>query len=82
MTYIEEYGILKVMKFSKSLIGTLRQDPREAESRSHRILLRGGFIRQLDALLGEHFDRRLVVVEETEVPSFTLYLITSEAAAH
>jgi prolyl-tRNA synthetase len=37
------------MKFSKSLIGTLRQDPREAESRSHRILLRGGFIRQLAA---------------------------------
>lgn len=37
------------MKFSKSLIGTLRQDPREAESKSHRILLRGGFIRQLAA---------------------------------
>jgi len=37
------------MKFSNSLIGTLRQDPREAESKSHRILLRGGFIRQLAA---------------------------------
>ncbi len=35
------------MKFDKSLINTLREDPREAESRSHRILLRGGFIRQL-----------------------------------
>lgn len=35
------------MKFDKSLIATLREDPKEAESKSHRILLRGGFIRQL-----------------------------------
>jgi prolyl-tRNA synthetase len=35
------------MKFSKSLIATLREDPKEAESKSHRILLRGGFIKQL-----------------------------------
>jgi len=40
-------GILKVMRFDKSLIATLREDPKEAESKSHRILLRGGFIRQL-----------------------------------
>jgi len=35
------------MKFSKSLIKTLREDPKEAESKSHRILLRGGFVKQL-----------------------------------
>ncbi|UCD06487.1 MAG: proline--tRNA ligase [candidate division WOR-3 bacterium] len=35
------------MKFDKSLIATLREDPKEAESKSHRILLRGGFIRQV-----------------------------------
>ncbi|KPJ74058.1 hypothetical protein AMJ52_02110 [candidate division TA06 bacterium DG_78] len=35
------------MRFTKSLIATLREDPKEAESKSHRILLRGGFIKQL-----------------------------------
>ncbi len=35
------------MKFDKSLIATLREDPKEAEIKSHRILIRGGFIRQL-----------------------------------
>jgi len=35
------------MKYDRSLITTLREDPKEAESKSHRILLRGGFIRQL-----------------------------------
>ena len=35
------------MKYDKSLIATLREDPKEAESKSQRILLRGGFIRQL-----------------------------------
>jgi prolyl-tRNA synthetase len=34
------------MKFDKSLIATLREDPKEAESKSHRLLLRGGFIKQ------------------------------------
>lgn len=35
------------MKYDKSLIATLREDPKEAETKSHRILLRGGFVRQL-----------------------------------
>lgn len=35
------------MKYDKSLIATLREDPKEAESKSHRLLLRGGFIKQL-----------------------------------
>lgn len=35
------------MRFDRSLVATLREEPKEAESKSHRILLRGGFIRQL-----------------------------------
>jgi prolyl-tRNA synthetase len=35
------------MKISKSMIKTMREDPKDAESKSHRILLRGGFIRML-----------------------------------
>ncbi|UCG30605.1 MAG: proline--tRNA ligase [candidate division WOR-3 bacterium] len=35
------------MKFDKSLIATLREDPKEAETKNHRLLLRGGFIRQV-----------------------------------
>ncbi len=34
------------MILSKALIETLREDPKDAELKSHRILLRGGFIRQ------------------------------------
>lgn len=40
------YIILNVMRFDRSLIYTLREDPKEAESRGHRLLLRGGFIKQ------------------------------------
>lgn len=35
------------MKWSQSLIPTLREDPKDAEIPSHRLLLRAGFIRQL-----------------------------------
>ncbi len=38
--------IVNVMILSKALIETLREDPKDAELKSHRILLRGGFIRQ------------------------------------
>lgn len=37
------------MRWSQAFIPTLRDDPAEAESPSHRLLLRGGFIRQLGA---------------------------------
>lgn len=47
LTLIRIYAILKVMKFSQSLIKTLREDPKEAETKSHRILLRGGFVKLL-----------------------------------
>ncbi len=35
------------MKWNKSFIVTMREDPKEAESKSHRILLKAGFVRQL-----------------------------------
>lgn len=34
------------MKWSEALIPTLKEDPKEAESASHKLLLRGGFIKQ------------------------------------
>jgi prolyl-tRNA synthetase len=37
------------MRWSKAFIPTLRDDPAEAEAVSHRLLIRGGFIRQLSA---------------------------------
>ncbi len=46
MTFLKNYVIFMVMIFSKALIETLREDPKDAESKSHRILLRGGFIKQ------------------------------------
>lgn len=37
------------MRFSRYLIATLREDPKEAETISHRLMLRAGMIRQLAA---------------------------------
>jgi prolyl-tRNA synthetase family II len=37
------------MRWSRAFIPTLRDDPADAEAVSHRLLLRGGFIRQLSA---------------------------------
>ncbi|MGI8518613.1 MAG: proline--tRNA ligase [Acidimicrobiia bacterium] len=37
------------MRWSQAFIPTLRDDPAEAEAVSHRLLVRGGFIRQLSA---------------------------------
>jgi prolyl-tRNA synthetase len=38
-----------MMRYSQSLLRTLREPPAEAETISHQLLLRGGFIRQLTA---------------------------------
>jgi prolyl-tRNA synthetase len=38
-----------LMRLSKMFVPTLREDPAEAEIASHRLLLRGGFIRQVMA---------------------------------
>jgi len=35
------------MRWSKALVPTLKEDPKEAETKSHRLLLRAGYIRML-----------------------------------
>jgi prolyl-tRNA synthetase len=37
------------MKIDKALIPTLREDPKDADTKSHRLLIRGGFMRQFAA---------------------------------
>jgi len=37
------------MLFSKMFIPTVKEDPKEAEVISHRLMLRGGFIRRLSS---------------------------------
>ena len=37
------------MRWSEAFIPTLREDPADAEAISHKLLVRGGFIRQLAA---------------------------------
>ena len=37
------------MRLSRSFVPTLREDPADAEIASHRLLLRGGFVRQVMA---------------------------------
>ncbi len=49
LTLLIIYVILTVMKYSRSLIRTLKEEPKEAETKGHRLLLRGGFIKQLAA---------------------------------
>src|SRR5688572_18000705 len=39
----------RAMRWSQAFIPTLRDNPAEAEAISHRLLVRGGFIRQLSA---------------------------------
>ena len=47
------------MRFSKTLIPTLRETPAEAEAASHKLLLRAGYIRRLAS--GLYIDRKSVV---------------------
>lgn len=42
----ESFKILNIMKWSKALIPTLKENPKEAETASHKLLVRGGFITQ------------------------------------
>jgi len=42
-------GIFHVMKIDKALIPTLREDPKDADTKSHKLLIRGGFMRQFTA---------------------------------
>jgi prolyl-tRNA synthetase len=61
------------MRWSQAFIPTLRDDPAEAEAASHRLLIRGGFVRQLSAghysmlPLGQRVRRRIGAIIRREM---------------
>ncbi len=54
------------MRFSQSLIPTLKETPAEAEIASHRLLLRAGFIRKLTAGIYTYLPLGLAAVRKVE----------------
>ena len=54
------------MRFSQSLIPTLREDPGEAEVVSHRLMLRGGLIRKVAAGIYTYLPLGLRVIKKIE----------------
>lgn len=58
--------IKDTMRVSKLVPGTLRDNPNEASTPSHRLLLRGGFIRQLTAGIYVYTHLGLRVIQKIE----------------
>jgi len=54
------------MKYSKLLIPTLREDPSEAEVISHKLMLRGGYIRKLAAGVYNYLPLMFRVLKKVE----------------
>jgi len=54
------------MRFSQSLIPTLKETPAEAEVTSHRLLLRAGFIRKLTAGIYTYLPLGLAAIRKVE----------------
>ncbi len=54
------------MRYSQSLIPTLKETPAEAEVVSHRLLLRGGYIRKLSAGVYSYLPLGLAAVHKVE----------------
>jgi prolyl-tRNA synthetase len=54
------------MRWSKILIPTLKEDPSDAEVVSHRLLVRGGFIRQVSRGIYDYFPLALKVIRKIE----------------
>jgi len=54
------------MRYSKTLIPTLKETPAEAEVASHRLLLRAGFIRKLTAGIYTYLPMGLAAVRKVE----------------
>lgn len=54
------------MRFSKSFIPTLREDPADADALSHKLLLRGGFIRKVAGGIYEWLPLGLRVLKKVE----------------
>ena len=54
------------MRWSKILIPTLKEDPSDAEVVSHKLLVRGGFIRQVSRGIYDYFPLALRVIRKIE----------------
>lgn len=54
------------MRWSKTLIPTLKEDPADAEVVSHKLLVRGGFIRQVSRGVYDYFPLALRVIRKIE----------------
>ncbi len=54
------------MRWSKSLIPTLKEDPADAEVISHKLLVRAGFIRQISRGIYDYFPLALRVLRKIE----------------
>jgi prolyl-tRNA synthetase len=54
------------MRWSKSLIPTLKEDPTDAEVISHKLLVRAGFIRQISRGVYDYFPLALRVIRKIE----------------
>ena len=54
------------MRWSQILIPTLKEDPSDAEVISHKLLVRGGFIRQVSRGIYDYFPLALKVIRKIE----------------
>ncbi|MGH7853988.1 MAG: proline--tRNA ligase, partial [Candidatus Binatia bacterium] len=54
------------MRWSKTLIPTLKEDPSDAEVISHKLLVRAGFIRQISRGIYDYFPLALRVIRKVE----------------
>jgi prolyl-tRNA synthetase len=54
------------MRWSKTLITTLKEDPADAEVVSHKLLVRAGFIRQISRGVYDYFPLALRVIRKVE----------------
>jgi prolyl-tRNA synthetase len=54
------------MRWSKTLIPTLKEDPADAEVISHKLLVRAGFIRQISRGIYDYFPLALKVIRKVE----------------
>jgi prolyl-tRNA synthetase len=54
------------MRWSKSLIPTLKEDPTDADVISHKLLVRAGFIRQISRGIYDYFPLALRVIRKIE----------------
>ena len=54
------------MRWSKTLIPTLKEDPADAEVISHKLLVRAGFIRQVSRGIYDYFPLALKVIRKIE----------------